>query len=393
MAISKEVNNLYYICHIDNVKSILENGLLSHNKVQVLSPKTIYDNDIIDRRNNIQPNPDNNISLWDFANLYFNVRNAMLYRVLHENGVKNIVIITFKKSVLDYARNHTSYISIGNAAHSGSSFVDIESGLKDLKKIWKNWNKEYWSEADGSKRLMMSELIVKNKIPPEYIESIYVAEENIGNNVKALTSFEATITEPNLFFRPGYVNKLKDTNITLIQGDMFFSYAQTLTISVNTVGVMGKGLASRAKYQFPDVYLQYQDACRSGKIKTGKPWIYKREILMDEELADNPSTLENPNGLRWFLLFPTKRHWKEKSHLGDIEKGLIWLLKHYKKEKITSLSLPALGCGLGQLQWSEVGPLMCKYLLKMDIPIKIYLPREDNIQKSEYLSKEFLLKE
>jgi hypothetical protein len=97
MAISKEVNNLYYICHIDNVKSILENGLLSHNKVQVLSPKTIYDNDIIDRRNNIQPNPDNNISLWDFANLYFNVRNAMLYRVLHENGVKNIVIITFKK--------------------------------------------------------------------------------------------------------------------------------------------------------------------------------------------------------------------------------------------------------------------------------------------------------
>jgi O-acetyl-ADP-ribose deacetylase (regulator of RNase III) len=262
-----------------------------------------------------------------------------------------------------------------------------------LKKIWKNWNKEYWSEADGSKRLMMSELIVKNKIPPEYIESIYVAEENIGNNVKALTSFEATITEPNLFFRPGYVNKLKDTNITLIQGDMFFSYAQTLTISVNTVGVMGKGLASRAKYQFPDVYLQYQDACRSGKIKTGKPWIYKREILMDEELADNPSTLENPNGLRWFLLFPTKRHWKEKSHLGDIEKGLIWLLKHYKKEKITSLSLPALGCGLGQLQWSEVGPLMCKYLLKMDIPIKIYLPREDNIQKSEYLSKEFLLKE
>jgi O-acetyl-ADP-ribose deacetylase (regulator of RNase III) len=113
---------------------------------------------------------------------------------------------------------------------------------------------------------------------------------------------------------------------------------------------------------------------------------------MDEELADNSKTLENPNGLRWFLLFPTKRHWRENSRLDDIEQGLIWLLKNYKKEKITSLSLPALGCGLGQLKWSEVGPLMCKYLSQMDIAVKIYLPREDNIQKAKYLSKEFLLK-
>jgi O-acetyl-ADP-ribose deacetylase (regulator of RNase III) len=389
---SKEINNFYYICHIDNIQSILNNGLLSHNKVTELSPTTIYDNDIINIRNDIKPDPNNNNSLWDFANVYFNARNAMLYRVIHEQKAENIVIITFKKSILDYAKTTTHFISVGNAAHSESFFVDIEKGLKELIKIWKNWNKEYWSEADGSKRLMMSELLIKDKIPPEYIESIYVATEEISNKIKQRTHFENIIKEAHLFFRPQYVNKLKDTNITLIQGDMFFSYAQTLTISVNTVGVMGKGLASRAKYQFPDVYLQYQDACKSGKIKAGKPWIYKREVLMDEELADNSKTLENPNGLRWFLLFPTKRHWRENSRLDDIEQGLIWLLKNYKKEKITSLSLPALGCGLGQLKWSEVGPLMCKYLSQMDIAVKIYLPREDNIQKAKYLSKEFLLK-
>lgn len=387
MAGQKEINGLYYICHIDNLPSIFKNGLLSHNSVQTLTPKTIYDEDIINRRKDIKPNLEKNETLWDFANLYFNARNAMLYRVIHEQDLKNIAIIQFKKSILDYAKNNNSYISIGNAAHSESSFSDIENGLKQLKKIWNFWNKEYWNESDGSKRLMMSELLINNEIPSKYIDTIYVENEAIGNNI----DFDNIITQPNLFFQPVYINKLPQTNITLIQGDMFFSYAQTLTISVNTVGIMGKGLASRAKHQFPDMYVQYETACKNNKIKAGKPWIYKREILMDEELADNSASLENPNGLRWFLLFPTKRHWKDPSRLQDIEQGLAWLLKNYQKEGITSLSLPALGCGLGQLSWQQVGPLMCQYLSQMNIPIKIYLPREDNIKNSEYLTKEFLL--
>ncbi len=389
MAFQKEINNLYYICHLDNLKSILEHGLLSHNEVQTLTPKAIYDESIINRRATIKPNDTQ--TLWDFSNLYFNARNAVLYRVVHEQGVENIVIIQFKQSVLDYAKQHNGLVSIGNAAHSESSFVEIENGLKQLKKIWSFWNKEYWNESDGSKRLMMSELLVEKKIPTNYIDSVYVATGAINNKIKQLTSFDNIIIQSDLFFRPQYKNKLPNTNITLIQGDMFFSYAQTLTISVNTVGIMGKGLASRTKYQFPDVYLQYQDACKSKKIKPGNPWIYKREVLMDEELADNPSTLDKPNGLRWFLLFPTKRHWKDNSRLDDIETGLAWLLKNYQKEGITSLSLPALGCGLGQLTWQNVGPLMCQYLSQINIPIKIYLPREYNIKDGKCLTKEFLL--
>lgn len=387
--LSKDITNLYYICHLDNLTSILQHGLLSHNKVQKHNPKTIYDKGIISLRKKIKPNGKQ--TLWDFANLYFNARNAMLYRVIHEQTMDNIVIIQFKKSVLDYAKKHNSYISIGNAAHTESSFETITTGLKLLKKIWKNWHQEYWNEFDASKRLMMSELLIENNIPAEYIDSIYVASETIGNKIKKLTNFDNVINEANLFFRPNYTNKLPQTNITLIQGDMFFSYSQTLTISVNTVGIMGKGLASRAKNQFPDAYVQYQAACKSSKIKAGKPWIYKREILMDEELADNANSLANPNGLRWFLLFPTKRHWRDNSRLDDIEQGLSWLLKNYHKEGITSLSLPALGCGLGQLNWQQIGPLMCRYLSQMQIPIKIYLPREDNIKDPKFLTKDFLL--
>lgn len=391
MVTTKEINNLYYICHVNNLHSILQEGLLSHNSVQAFKPETIYDKGIINFRKDIKPNPEKNETLWDFANLYFNARNAMLYRVIHEQNLKNIAIIQFNKSILDYAKNNDSHISIGNAAHSESSFTDIENGLKQLKKVWAFWNKEYWNESDGSKRLMMSELIVKDRIPARYIDSIYVESEAVGNKIKKVIDFDNIITEPHMFFLPNYTQKLPQTRITLVQGDMFFSYAQTLTVSVNTVGIMGRGLASRAKHQFPDMYVQYQTACRNKKIKPGKPWIYKREILMDEELADHPSTLANPNGVRWFLLFPTKRHWKDPSRLEDIEQGLIWLLKNYQKEGITSLSLPALGCGLGQLGWQQVGPLMCRYLSQMTIPIKIYLPREDNIKDAKYLTKEFLL--
>lgn len=130
---------------------------------------------------------------------------------------------------------------------------------------------------------------------------------------------------------------------------MFFSSMQTLTVSVNTVGVMGKGLASRAKYQFPDVYVVYQDACRSKDLRMGQPYLYKREAFLDNDLADDPLTLSNFNSNKWFLLFATKKHWRENSDRAGIEQGLQWIVDNYQSCAIQSLALPALGCGLGGL--------------------------------------------
>jgi O-acetyl-ADP-ribose deacetylase (regulator of RNase III) len=90
------------------------------------------------------------------------------------------------------------------------------------------------------------------------------------------------------------------------------------------------------------------------------------------------------------LLFPTKRHWRDDSRIEDIEAGLKWLQEHYQREGIKSLAVPALGCGLGGLEWHDVGPLMCKYLSVIDISVGIYLPREQEIP-DEYLKKGFLL--
>lgn len=179
-------------------------------------------------------------------------------------------------------------------------------------------------------------------------------------------------------------------NLSLVDGDLFFSRLQTLTIPVNLSGVMGKGLALHAKRKFLDVYVAYQDACRSKRITATKPYLYKREGSLDEELADFGADLATPNAVKWFLLFATKRKWRENSRLEDLEGGLDWVQRNFQTQHIKSLAMPALGCGLGGLDWKDVGPLMCKYLHGIGIPVAIYLPRERTIPR-EYLTEPHLL--
>jgi hypothetical protein len=228
-------------------------------------------------------------------------------------------------------------------------------------------------------------------IPPESIHTIFVADHTVGEKVRSLArmSLPPVVPEPTMFFFPAKSYRIL-SNLKLAEGDMFFSKCQTLTVSVNTIGIMGKGLASRAKYQFPDVYVTYQDACRKKVLRMGKPFLYKREAPFDDELADDPATLSVPNGVKWFLLFATKHHWRDNSDLTGIDEGLRWIAENYKSEGIKSIALPALGCGLGNLAWKDVGPVMCGRLSALEISAVIYLPREKEIP-AEYLSPEFLL--
>lgn len=184
-------------------------------------------------------------------------------------------------------------------------------------------------------------------------------------------------------------NRIGD-NLSLVDGDLFFSRLQTLTIPVNLQRVMGSGLALHTKQKFPDVYVAYQDACRSRRITATKPYLYKREGSLDEELADFGADLTTPNAVKWFLLFATKRKWRENSRLEDIEGGLDWVRRNFQAQGIQSIAMPALGCGLGGLDWKDVGPLMCKYLHGVGIPVAIYLPRERTIRQ-EHLTESHLL--
>ncbi len=383
-----DIRNLYYITHIDNLPSILEKGILSHERIEddQVQFARIYNTEIVNvRKGKSTPSQK---SLWSYANLYFQPRNPMMYRLVQESGVSDLAVLGVSEKVL---QTPDVFISDGNAANTPTQFYPISSGLKMLRQQRKILQSEWWNTLDGSKRKIMAECLVPNSVGPEFINSVYVANEEARMRVseKIGSRSVSVISEPQMFFQPNKRNKIGE-NISLIDGDMFFSTLQTLTISVNLQGVMGKGLASRAKYQFPDVYVAYQDACRSRRVTATKPYLYKREGSLDEELADHGSELHTANAVKWFLLFATKRKWRENSRMEDIEGGLDWVQRNFQKEGIKSLAMPALGCGLGRLDWKDVGPLMCKYLHGIGIPVAIYLPREGTIPQ-EYLNESHLL--
>jgi O-acetyl-ADP-ribose deacetylase (regulator of RNase III)/uncharacterized protein YwgA len=144
--------------------------------------------------------------------------------------------------------------------------------------------------------------------------------------------------------------------IKVLIGDLFTSKAQTLVNTVNCVGIMGKGIALEFKKRFPDMFKDYEECCKRKEVKLGKPYLYRRLMLP------------------WILNFPTKGHWRSVTKLADLERGLEYLLAHYKEWGITSLAVPPLGCGEGQLEWRVVGPTLYRYLSRMDIPVELYAP-------------------
>ena len=138
--------------------------------------------------------------------------------------------------------------------------------------------------------------------------------------------------------------------------DLFESNAQTLVNTVNTVGVMGKGIALEFKKRFPEMYTDYVSRCQKGKVKLGRPYLYK---------SKHPP---------WILNFPTKNHWRSVTRLSDLIAGMEYLLGNYEAWGMTSLAVPPLGCGQGQLEWEIVGPTLHHYLDKLQIPVELYAP-------------------
>lgn len=382
------IKSLYYITHVNNLPFILEQGILSHARIEEMKVAftPVYDSSIVSNRK-AKFTPDRK-SLWEYANLYFQPRNPMMYRVIHEKDKQSIAVIGVNPGMLN---EKGIFITDGNAANNPTRFYSLTDGLKVIQQQWKIVQSDWWNDLDGSKRKIMAECLLPDQIGPEYIHSIFVTDHITKKRVEGIIGQRRipVIPEPHMFFQPRFAARVGD-NISLIDGDMFFSNMQTLTISVNLQGIMGKGLASRTKYQFPDVYVVYQDACRSKQLKATQPYLYKREASLDQELADLNTPLSTPNAVKWFLLFATKRKWRENSRMEDIEGGLDWVKNNFQHEGIRSLAMPALGCGLGNLNWSEVGPLMCRCLHGIGIPVAIYLPREREIDQ-QYLKESYLL--
>ncbi len=135
--------------------------------------------------------------------------------------------------------------------------------------------------------------------------------------------------------------------IDLVKGDILEADAEALVNTVNCVGVMGRGIALQFKKAFPENYKAYKAACDKKEVNLGKVFTYDLNRLY----GHNP---------RFIINFPTKGHWRSKSKIQDIESGLTSLVEFLQKEKIRSIAIPPLGCGLGGLHWKEVKPLIVR---------------------------------
>lgn len=152
--------------------------------------------------------------------------------------------------------------------------------------------------------------------------------------------------------------------ITYVNGSIFVSPARVLVNTVNTEGVMGKGIALRFKKIFPEMFREYQHLCESRVIDIGVLWLFKTSH-------------------KWILNFPTKRSWRQPSRLDYIEAGLAKFRKEYAELKIHSIAFPALGCGNGELNWDDVRPVMEEYL--SDLPLNVFVhPPHTQVELPEH---------
>ena len=166
---------------------------------------------------------------------------------------------------------------------------------------------------------------------------------------------------------------MNKSTLTVCVGDIFASHAQTLVNTVNCAGVMGAGIALEFKRRFPEMYKDYKERCEQSTVKLGQPYPYRNQPQQQALFLDDSSQQDDVHP-SIILNFPTKNHWKQNSTSEDIEKGLQYLKTHYKQWRITSLAMPALGCGNGGLTWHDVGPRLYRHLSRLNIPIVLYAP-------------------
>lgn len=148
--------------------------------------------------------------------------------------------------------------------------------------------------------------------------------------------------------------------ITSATGNLLTNDAEALVNTVNLDGVMGKGIALQFAKAFPEILPPYEAACRSGELAPGRVQVIERPGLL------------NP---RYIINVPTKRHWRGKSRMADIEAGLADLVRVVRERGIRSIAVPPLGCGLGGLAWADVRPRIEQAFAALpEVEVRLFAP-------------------
>jgi O-acetyl-ADP-ribose deacetylase (regulator of RNase III) len=147
--------------------------------------------------------------------------------------------------------------------------------------------------------------------------------------------------------------------ITFTQGNLLEARAEALVNTVNTVGVMGKGIALMFKERFAENFRRYAAACKAREVQTGKMFV---------------TPVHELDGPRWIVNFPTKQHWRSPSRLEWVQEGLQDLRRFLLEQHIQSVAIPPLGAGNGGLEWAKVREQITQTLGDLDIEILVFEP-------------------
>lgn len=161
----------------------------------------------------------------------------------------------------------------------------------------------------------------------------------------------------------------RESMITYTTGNLLEAEVEALVNTVNTVGIMGKGIALMFKERFPKNMWEYAEACKSNEVQTGKMFVTSTDELI---------------GVKWIINFPTKQHWRAKSQMNWIEEGLQDLRRFIIENSIESIAIPPLGAGNGGLNWHEVKPRIEQVLGDLqNVTIIVYEPikQYQNVKK------------
>jgi len=155
------------------------------------------------------------------------------------------------------------------------------------------------------------------------------------------------------------------------QGNLLDARVDAVVNTVNTVGVMGKGIALMFKERFPENFKAYEAACKAGEVHVGRMFVQAGVEL---------------DGPRWIINFPTKKHWRQPTQLEWIESGLAALKDVIREKRIYSIALPPLGCGNGGLDWNDVRSRIEAALSEVEgVEIVVYEPtaKYQNVAKKK----------
>jgi O-acetyl-ADP-ribose deacetylase (regulator of RNase III) len=147
--------------------------------------------------------------------------------------------------------------------------------------------------------------------------------------------------------------------ITFTEGNLLEARAEALVNTVNTVGVMGKGIALMFKDRFDDNYRQYAAACKANQVQVGKMFV---------------TSVHELGGPRWIVNFPTKQHWRNPARMEWVMEGLQDLRRFLVQEQVKSIAIPPLGAGNGGLDWAQVRPRIEAALGDLEIEIIVFEP-------------------